>query len=60
MYLQQERWDEALRFFGRPPKLTRDTETLLVPLPTDHAKQLMVRRVEALSQDIEALSAAKE
>ena len=47
--------EEALRFFGRPPKLTRDTEILLTPLPTDEAKQLMVQRVEALSRDIAAL-----
>jgi len=52
--------EEALRFFGRPPKLNRDTEALLVPLPTDEAKQLMVQRVEVLSQDIDALSTAKE
>ncbi len=47
--------EEALRFFGRPPKLTRDTENLLTPLPTDEAKQLMVQRVELLSRDIAAL-----
>lgn len=52
--------EEALRFFGRPPKLNRDSLALLTPLPTDGAKQKMVERVETLSREIAALSSAKE
>jgi 5'-deoxynucleotidase YfbR-like HD superfamily hydrolase len=50
--------DEALRFFGRPPKLGRDSEALLAPLPTDEAKRLMVQRVELLSNEIAQLTTA--
>ena len=52
--------EEALRFFGRPPKLNRDADALLIPLPTDQAKQLMVDRVEGLAQGIADLNTAKD
>lgn len=51
--------EEALRFFGRPPKLNRDADTLLDPLPTNKAKQMMIERVELLSNEIAAMAAPK-